>query len=47
MDINYAYRMEESKNQTTQEDPVEDEDFGPIKVRANPHDIIQPTKRFA
>lgn len=33
MDIDYVYRMEESKNQTTQEDPVEEEDFGPIKVR--------------
>ncbi|CDH48316.1 atp-dependent rna helicase ddx11-like protein 8-like [Lichtheimia corymbifera JMRC:FSU:9682] len=25
-------KMEESKNQTTQEDPVEEEDFGPIKI---------------
>lgn len=27
------YRMEEGKKQTTSDDPVEDEDFGPIKVR--------------
>lgn len=48
MEIDYVYRMEEGKNQTTQDDPVEDEDFGPIKVRENPMTSCNlDTKRFA